>query len=403
MLDAKFRIINNFKYMYKINMHINDKIIFFRTFAMLSNIIFFIIIFSSPIISTINAQVNSNDNIGSTYYLDSKPYGLSYGEWTAKWWQWVYSISSNTNPAYDNNGKYCTLNQTTPVWFLAGTFGYPVVRECTIPTGVSILFPVLNSECSYAEHSALSTEKQLRECVKTMQDKVLYTKASLDGIGLDLTKSRIQSPLFTLTLSKNNILGLAPQTTNAVSDGNWVFLKPLTPGKHVIHFIGDIVKSNKTNDSFAGPVGWNYETVYELTVDPNASINTTIKMTKPISNLEIKDYLASLKNKTFERTYVELTNSDIKDALNTLHGWTANNNKLHKTFGFRDFPTMFSFLFKVAEAAMIDNHHPNMTTTFTTATIDLDTWSLGHVISNEDKKMAEIIENIYQKEYNKSS
>jgi len=38
---------------------------------------------------------------------ESKPYGISYSNWTSKWWQWAYSIPQNINPAYDNTGKYC--------------------------------------------------------------------------------------------------------------------------------------------------------------------------------------------------------------------------------------------------------------------------------------------------------
>lgn len=138
-------------------------------------------------------------------------------------------------------------------------------------------------------------------------------------------------------------------------------------------------------------------------IDPNDSINTTSNITKPISNLEIKDYLAKLKNDTLVQTYIKLTDLEIKKLLETLPGWAANNNKLHKTFEFGDFPTMFSFMFKIAETAMIINHHPNMTSTFTTVTIDMDTWNLGHVISNQDEKLARMTENIYQKEYNQTN
>ena len=57
-----------------------------------------------------------------------------------------------------------------------------------------------------------------------MQDSVIYLEASMNGISLtDLEKYRIQSPLFNFTIPKNNILGLPAQSTQAVSDGNWVF------------------------------------------------------------------------------------------------------------------------------------------------------------------------------------
>jgi hypothetical protein len=97
-----------------------------------------------------------------------------------------------------------------------------------MPDGKAILFTILNSECSYAEFPKLKTEKQLRQCSKQMQDSVTQVQATVDGINIkDLDKYRIQTPLFSFTLSKNNILVLpANITTQSVSDGNWVFLKP---------------------------------------------------------------------------------------------------------------------------------------------------------------------------------
>jgi hypothetical protein len=49
--------------------------------------------------------------------------------------------------------------------------------------------------------------------------------ASLNGIEIpNLENYRIQSDLFNITLPANNILGLPAQTTQALSDGNWLFL-----------------------------------------------------------------------------------------------------------------------------------------------------------------------------------
>jgi hypothetical protein len=84
----------------------------------------------SSSINRINILVHSNDHSNfptySVFSADSKPYNLTYGEWTAKWWQWGYSIPKNINPAYDNTGKNCAQKQNGPVWFLAGTFGHSV-------------------------------------------------------------------------------------------------------------------------------------------------------------------------------------------------------------------------------------------------------------------------------------
>jgi hypothetical protein len=87
---------------------------------------------------------------------------------------------------------------------------------------------------------------------------------------IELEKYRIQSPAFNFTLPEDNILNLPGNTTtSAVSDGNWVFLKPLSPGRHEISFRGNI-NSSTTNhastESFAFPLGWNYSTTYELVI-----------------------------------------------------------------------------------------------------------------------------------------
>jgi hypothetical protein len=223
----------------------------------------------------------------SVFSTDSKPYNLTYGEWTARWWQWAYAIPKNINPSYDDTGKYCSVGQSGPVWFLTSTYKHAVNRYCNVPAGKAILFTILNSECSYAEFPNLKTEQQLRQCAKEMQDSVVHVQASVDGIGIrDLYKYRVQSPLFNFTLPKDNILGLPAFTnTQSVSDGNWVFLEPLSIGKHVICFKGDLKNvsnsssattptnnnSATSNFAFAGPYGWDYPTTYYIEVSNSSN------------------------------------------------------------------------------------------------------------------------------------
>ena len=87
----------------------------------------------STIIPVVMAQSSKSGSIPSVYPVNSKPHGLSYGDWTAKWWQWAVSIPKDINPGADMTGKNCVLKQSGPVWFLAGTFGGPATRTCTIP------------------------------------------------------------------------------------------------------------------------------------------------------------------------------------------------------------------------------------------------------------------------------
>lgn len=71
------------------------------------------------------------------------------------------------------------------------------------------------------------------------------------------------------------------------------------------------------------------------------------------------------------------------------------NVKIQKTFTFEDFPTLFNFMFKVANLSQVISHHPNMTSTFNTLTLDYATWRIGHAISDLDINAASRVETLY--------
>jgi hypothetical protein len=198
--------------------------------------------------------------------VDTKQYNLSYGEWTAKWWQWALSIPKDKNPAADVTGENCDEGQSGPVWFLAGTFGGLNERNCDIPANKTILFPVINGACSYAEYPELRTEAELRSCAVSSNDAVSELMVTIDGQAINesqLRSYRVQSPLFNLTLPENNINGLPASTTQAVSDGFWVFLPPLTPGQHEIDFRGAIIDfTTASTNNFVTESKYNITSVY---------------------------------------------------------------------------------------------------------------------------------------------
>lgn len=157
------------------------------------------------------------------------------------------------------------------MWFLTLSFGRPATRSCYIQENTALLATLLNSECSYAGYANLTNEFELRDCAREQQDHVVSPMASLNGIKIpNLENYRIQSDLFNFTLPANNILDLSAQTTQVVSDGNWLFLRPLPPGNYELVLKGNIIDYSSNNIGspfeFAGPVGWNYTTTYRLTV-----------------------------------------------------------------------------------------------------------------------------------------
>jgi hypothetical protein len=72
-------------------------------------------------------------------------------------------------------------------------------------------------------------------------------QVTVDGVPIqNLQMYRVQTPLFNLTFPSNNAAGASAGTTQSVADGNWVFLKPLPPGKHELHFSGASVDFTST-------------------------------------------------------------------------------------------------------------------------------------------------------------
>jgi hypothetical protein len=145
------------------------------------------------------------------------------------------------NPAADENGRNACLNQTDPnVWFLAGTLGGKAVnRKCTIPVGRAILFPVINIEVNTLEKPELITDAELIRYAIKDEDDILNLDALVDGHKVPIYRVRSDPPMFPLKIAADNVFEVPGETTTmATSDGYWVFLKPLSPGKHDLFFAG---------------------------------------------------------------------------------------------------------------------------------------------------------------------
>lgn len=199
----------------------------------------------------------------SVFSPDSSPFGISFSQWTAKWWQWFISMPNDSNhPLNDANGASCAQNQSGPVWFLAGSITGHAERTCNIPHGKAILFPTINNECSTAEDPSLKTESDLRNCAVSNASYFKNFEVTIDGVSLnDLEKYSVQSPLFNVTFPDHPIFTARTGPSQAVSAGNWVFLSPLSSGSHEIHFKGQSV-------DFTGTATHNFaqDLIYHLKV-----------------------------------------------------------------------------------------------------------------------------------------
>lgn len=74
--------------------------------------------------------------------------------------------------------------------------------------------------------------------------------------------------------------------------------------------------------------------------------------------------------------------------------WKEEDNKLKKTFEFKDFKEAFGFMTKVAITAEKMNHHPNWSNVYNTVSFELNTHDAGDKVTDKDKKLAEEIDKL---------
>ncbi len=74
--------------------------------------------------------------------------------------------------------------------------------------------------------------------------------------------------------------------------------------------------------------------------------------------------------------------------------WKEENNKLTKTFTFKDFTEAFGFMSKVAIIAEKMNHHPTWTNTWNNVSFELSTHDAGNRVTDLDRKLAAAIDKL---------
>jgi pterin-4a-carbinolamine dehydratase len=75
---------------------------------------------------------------------------------------------------------------------------------------------------------------------------------------------------------------------------------------------------------------------------------------------------------------------------------SVNRSELFRTYKFRDFRDVISFMSMVAPGCDIANHHPRWQNIWQTLMVYLTTWNIGHKISDRDIQLAKYFDNSYQ-------
>src|SRR6266536_5889445 len=203
---------------------------------------------------------------------NSLPFGKTYGEWNAGWWQWFFSVRASENPGFATDGAVdCRVGQSGNVWFLAGHFlgDGTFTRSCTIPAGKALFVPLINSWADNICNTPPLTVDQLRALAEGSVIPAKKLHASIDGS--PLLSQRAISPVFSYNLpgTTDNVISAAfgiplpgpcwptLHVDPAVADGFYTMIPPLAAGSHQLNFGGS---------GGSGPMKFTLDMTYNLTV-----------------------------------------------------------------------------------------------------------------------------------------
>ena len=208
--------------------------------------------------------------------------GRSLTEWMKEFWHWSKSFPEAEQPFKDRDGSRCSQKQAGPVWFLVGSDnGKSVIRNCEVPSGKYILIPVLISlaedesnqpkQCPRMKNILENLANGVRDVPATeakrekipdfaislismMEGKLTLQKDPINYTDIAVEVDSLKVPRHFLKYQVTDCFTLNKRGENiqAVGDGYWLILKPLTPGKHTIRFGGMTLR-----DGFSQNVQYN--------------------------------------------------------------------------------------------------------------------------------------------------
>lgn len=247
-----------------------------------TRLLYFFIAFSSLWRNDLRAQLNSDPLMlfnYDPYSLDQvyefpfafmpgeAPFGQSYKEWCKAWVKENYSMPCEKHPLLITDSGTSIKEPDGPVILLFGSIGGTVKRAIRIPKEKGVFFPIINYMATYpCPYSGFKPapgqplKDFLRLAAADIVNKGTNMTVTLDGIRLtDLQPFRVTTDLFyiqalpELTCLDNCVTG---ELQPILTDGYWVMLRPLSPGKHVLHYKGSYIH-----------LGWVVDVTYEIEVE----------------------------------------------------------------------------------------------------------------------------------------
>ena len=172
-----------------------------------------------------------------TFTKNESPLGKTWKSWIELWCNWYYCIRK-TGSKEDFAEDYGFYSEKELLFVTKANFMEnegKIEYEVSLPGGKILFMPIISNLVTYRQHPEIHSEQDLRLFSKNELDKKNVVFLSINDTEIkDIQQYRIQSDLFnmrSLADSKDIVT-----ETRAISDGYWIFVKPLNLGKNKIFF-----------------------------------------------------------------------------------------------------------------------------------------------------------------------
>jgi hypothetical protein len=230
-----------------------------------------VLIFTTLIYSTLVSSALGNV---SFYSKDESPFGITHGDWLAKYWNWDYSLlvdPNNNIVGLNENG--CLIHRENSTVMLADTaLGGVWNQNCTISSNDGILIPIWIGECNQGvTECAKSSFEQLSKTARGYDLGKVKGLVKVDNIpvaALDVIdyKTNIMKNITEAYTKQYN--ATVPEGTHnsntkfgtfpAAAHGWIAFLKPLSPGNHVVYYQNSVDPTTLSGASASNTAQFTY-------------------------------------------------------------------------------------------------------------------------------------------------
>jgi hypothetical protein len=213
--------------------------------------VFAIVGIVSGLMTSVQMASADGNSTPSVVPPQAESFPLTYGEWGARWWQYVLGIPTDENPINDTTGAQCQLGQWGPAFFLVGPPGNGrTTRSCDVPADAGLFFPIINIVCAATEDGD-NAQAISDLCNQYFPVDPKSLSLTIDGKKVDNLKNFRASEFFSFTGAAPGLFATTGCTNanyphcyegfrpTASTVGYWAMLKPLSLGKHTVHFHGE--------------------------------------------------------------------------------------------------------------------------------------------------------------------